>query len=125
MIRLKYRPINSAVESIPTDFESENERVPDPEPEKCVTCTVLCEPPEGQQIRADVIFIHGLHGSLVKTWRQGDWKMAKNRAESVELRRRASTSCLQVQIHRKHFTIFPLEQCIFSSYRTQNLPHFH
>lgn len=31
-------------------------------PEKCVTLNVLAEPPPGSPIRADVIFIHGLHG---------------------------------------------------------------
>lgn len=31
-------------------------------PEKCVTLNILAEPPQGTPIRADVIFIHGLHG---------------------------------------------------------------
>lgn len=31
-------------------------------PERCVTLNVLAEPPPGSPIRADVIFIHGLHG---------------------------------------------------------------
>lgn len=43
-------------------------------PEKCVTCVVMAEPPPGQPITADIIFIHGLHGSLVNTWKQGLWK---------------------------------------------------
>lgn len=34
---------------------------------------VLYEPPKNVPIRADVIFIHGLHGSLVNTWKQGLW----------------------------------------------------
>uniref|UniRef100_A0A1Q3FNX4 Putative ribonuclease p/mrp subunit n=1 Tax=Culex tarsalis TaxID=7177 RepID=A0A1Q3FNX4_CULTA len=42
-------------------------------PEKCVELVVLAEPPAGQPIRADVILIHGLHGSLVNTWKQGLW----------------------------------------------------
>uniref|UniRef100_A0A336MIQ4 CSON012896 protein n=1 Tax=Culicoides sonorensis TaxID=179676 RepID=A0A336MIQ4_CULSO len=42
--------------------------------EKCVNCVVLAEPPPGQPITADIIFIHGLHGSLVNTWKQGLWK---------------------------------------------------
>lgn len=33
-------------------------------PEKCVTLNVLAEPPAGSPIRADVIFIHGLHGKF-------------------------------------------------------------
>lgn len=33
-------------------------------PEKCVMINVLAEPPPGSPIRADVIFIHGLHGEL-------------------------------------------------------------
>ncbi|CAB3370308.1 Hypothetical predicted protein [Cloeon dipterum] len=36
----------------------------------CVQCQVLVEP---DQPRVDVVFIHGLHGSLRNTWRQGDW----------------------------------------------------
>ncbi|XP_062564753.1 uncharacterized protein LOC134227358 [Armigeres subalbatus] len=41
--------------------------------EKCVEMVVLTEPPAGVPIRADVILIHGLHGSLVNTWKQGLW----------------------------------------------------
>lgn len=40
---------------------------------KCVTINILAEPPIGTAIRADIIFIHGLHGSLVNTWKQGLW----------------------------------------------------
>lgn len=43
-------------------------------PEKCVSCVVMAEPPSGQPITADIIFIHGLHGSLPNTWKQGMWK---------------------------------------------------
>ncbi|XP_063221732.1 protein SERAC1 isoform X3 [Bacillus rossius redtenbacheri] len=43
-------------------------------PEKSVTCNVLHDP--GTPIRADIIFIHGLHGSLEKTWKQGLWDPA-------------------------------------------------
>ncbi|XP_058838998.1 uncharacterized protein LOC131694343 [Topomyia yanbarensis] len=42
-------------------------------PDKCVEMVVLAEPPAGQPIRADVVLIHGLHGSLVNTWKQGLW----------------------------------------------------
>ncbi|XP_055530547.1 uncharacterized protein LOC129721695 isoform X2 [Wyeomyia smithii] len=42
-------------------------------PEKCVELVVLAEPPAGQPIRADVVLIHGLHGSQVNTWKQGLW----------------------------------------------------
>lgn len=42
-------------------------------PEKCVTCSIMAEPPPGIPIIADVIFIHGLHGSQVNTWKQGLW----------------------------------------------------
>lgn len=43
------------------------------EAEKCVELKILAEPPPGEPIKADIIFIHGLHGSQVKTWRQGCW----------------------------------------------------
>ncbi|XP_063709719.1 uncharacterized protein LOC134838172 [Culicoides brevitarsis] len=42
--------------------------------EKCVSCVVMAEPPAGETITADIVFIHGLHGSLVNTWKQGLWK---------------------------------------------------
>ncbi|KFB35666.1 AGAP011045-PA-like protein [Anopheles sinensis] len=42
-------------------------------PERCVDLVVLAEPPPGEPIRADIVLIHGLHGSLVNTWKQGLW----------------------------------------------------
>ncbi|XP_054084530.1 uncharacterized protein LOC105215844 isoform X2 [Zeugodacus cucurbitae] len=41
---------------------------------KCCTIKILAEPPPDQPIRADIVFIHGLHGSLVNTWKQGLWE---------------------------------------------------
>lgn len=51
---------------------------------KCCTMNILAEPPPGQPIRADIIFIHGLHGSLVNTWKQGLWE---NERRPVEFQR--------------------------------------
>ncbi|XP_058115959.1 uncharacterized protein LOC131288315 [Anopheles ziemanni] len=48
-------------------------RVPRLLPERCVDLVVLAEPPPGVPIRADIVLIHGLHGSLVNTWKQGLW----------------------------------------------------
>jgi hypothetical protein len=55
------------------------------EPEKCVSCDVLYDP-SPEPIRADVIFIHGLHGSLEKTWKQGVWDVTKVRTVPVRQR---------------------------------------
>lgn len=44
-------------------------------PEKSVECTILSEPESQEKPIADIIFIHGLHGGLDKTWKQGEWKM--------------------------------------------------
>ena len=55
------------------------------EPEKCVTCDVLYDP-SPEPIRADVVFIHGLHGSLDKTWKQGVWDVRKIRTVSMRQR---------------------------------------
>uniref|UniRef100_A0A182PHB9 DUF676 domain-containing protein n=1 Tax=Anopheles epiroticus TaxID=199890 RepID=A0A182PHB9_9DIPT len=48
-------------------------RVPRHLAERCVDLVVLAEPPPGVPIRADIVLIHGLHGSLVNTWKQGLW----------------------------------------------------
>lgn len=37
-----------------------------------VECVVLHTPEEDHNL--DIIFVHGLYGSLANTWRQGDWK---------------------------------------------------
>ncbi|XP_061397261.1 uncharacterized protein LOC133332908 [Musca vetustissima] len=48
---------------------------------KCCTINILAEPPPGQPIRADIVFIHGLHGSLVNTWKQGLWENERKPVE--------------------------------------------
>ncbi|XP_050080350.1 uncharacterized protein LOC126567998 [Anopheles maculipalpis] len=48
-------------------------RIPRHLPDRCVDLVVLAEPPPGVPIRADIVLIHGLHGSLVNTWKQGLW----------------------------------------------------
>lgn len=73
MMKLRRAPPAKALEQ---DTNSNNNnncdiRVPSPmrlatdPPERCVTLNVLAEPVAGTPIRADVIFIHGLHGKLV------------------------------------------------------------
>lgn len=42
-------------------------------PKKCVTINILAQPPPGTPIRADIVLIHGLHGCLANTWKQGMW----------------------------------------------------
>ncbi|KAH8306155.1 hypothetical protein KR018_002663 [Drosophila ironensis] len=50
----------------------------------CCTINILAEPPPGEPIRADIVLIHGLHGSLVNTWKQGLWQ---NDRQPVEFER--------------------------------------
>ncbi|KAH8381703.1 hypothetical protein KR093_010881 [Drosophila rubida] len=47
----------------------------------CVTLNILAEPPAGTPIRADIVLIHGLHGSLVNTWKQGLWQNERHPVE--------------------------------------------
>ncbi|KAL1505947.1 hypothetical protein ABEB36_005390 [Hypothenemus hampei] len=65
-------------------------------PERCVECMVLHQP-EGE-IAADVIFIHGLHGGLDRTWRQGTWRLNNPKLKDLTPVRRHSTGNLFVPL---------------------------
>lgn len=55
-------------------------------PKRCeVKCEVLYDPgPESTFM--DVVFIHGLRGDKLKTWKQGVWKQVDQRPEPVVVR---------------------------------------
>ncbi|XP_056642679.1 protein SERAC1 [Diorhabda sublineata] len=61
--------------------------------EKSVECIVLYEPKE---IGVDVIFLHGLHGGITKTWKQGTWRTSKHKLNNQSPIRRQSTGNLYV-----------------------------
>lgn len=65
------------------------------ETEKCVDCLVLSEPID-KEIEADVIFIHGLHGSITKTWKQGTWRNERHKLNRQLPVRRISSGNLYV-----------------------------
>ncbi|ETN61461.1 ribonuclease p/mrp subunit [Anopheles darlingi] len=80
VIKLRKDSATTAIKASPLALQgvSSNQelaviRVPRHLPEKCVDLVVLAEPPPGVPIRADIVLIHGLHGSLVNTWKQGLW----------------------------------------------------
>lgn len=79
---IKFRPRRLLQQS---DHPQQAATVDTAEPDKCVTCDVLYDP-SPEPIRADVIFIHGLHGSLDKTWKQGVWDVRKVRTVPVRQR---------------------------------------
>lgn len=68
----------------------------DDSPEKSVECCVLTEPASREEIIADVIFIHGLHGGLNKTWRQGQRRREKNRVTLEKVHKSHSEADMQV-----------------------------
>nr|CAD7430358.1 unnamed protein product [Timema monikensis] len=78
---IKIDPLLRAIKRRPKTVRQECPSSP-PSPEKSVTCDVLHEPVTSR-VRADVIFIHGLHGSLVNTWRQGTWDAANVRTAPI------------------------------------------
>lgn len=65
------------------------------ETEKCVECLVLSEPSD-KEIEADVIFIHGLHGGITKTWKQGTWRNERHKLNQQLPVRRISSGNLYV-----------------------------
>lgn len=57
--------------------------------EKSVECMILFEP---EEIGIDVIFIHGLHGGIDKTWKQGVWRTSQHKlTNQTPVRRLSST----------------------------------
>lgn len=70
------------------------------ETEKCVECLVLSEPVNAE-VAADVIFIHGLHGSIDKTWKQGTWRDKRHKLNQQSPVRRISTGNLYVPAKQK------------------------
>ncbi|CAH1984585.1 unnamed protein product [Acanthoscelides obtectus] len=63
-------------------------------PEKTVHIKVLAEP--SAEHCADVIFIHGLHGGLDRTWKQGTWRQDWHKLKHQTPVRRLSTGNLYV-----------------------------
>nr|XP_023021774.1 uncharacterized protein LOC111510133 [Leptinotarsa decemlineata]XP_023021775.1 uncharacterized protein LOC111510133 [Leptinotarsa decemlineata] len=63
------------------------------DPEKSVDCVVLSEP---EDVLVDVIFVHGLHGGLDRTWKQGTWRRNGHKLTNQFPVRRLSTGNLYV-----------------------------
>lgn len=79
----------------PLRWNPETKPVPEPEPEKSVHCEVLYDPGDDRRYM-DVIFIHGLKGSLQKTWTQGMWDLKpRDKNGRVLLRKSSSTSAIR------------------------------
>lgn len=70
--------------------------VDDDTPEKSVDCCVLAQPDSPDKIVADVIFIHGLHGALDKTWKQLEPEHSSNRLKQQMLVRCSSEGSLEI-----------------------------
>ncbi|CAH1225178.1 unnamed protein product, partial [Diabrotica balteata] len=70
-----------------------NEDTESETPEKSVDCLVLFEP---EDIEIDVIFLHGLHGAINKTWKQGVWRTSSHKLNKQSPVRRLSTGDMYV-----------------------------
>lgn len=67
-------------------------------PEQSVECSILSEP---EKYFADVIFVHGLHGGIGKTWKQGTWRQDWHKLKHQIPVRRLSTGDLYVPPRKK------------------------
>ncbi|XP_055905112.1 uncharacterized protein LOC129940706 [Eupeodes corollae] len=92
---------------------------------KCCTIKILTEPPPGTPIRADIVLIHGLHGSLANTWKQGLWNNDRKpehfkRPPKPEVRPpkrpRHSRSNIMIPTHKEKRRRYSDEEHFASSY---------
>lgn len=66
-------------------------------PKRCeVKCEVLYDPGPSSTFM-DVVFIHGLRGDKLKTWKQGVWKQADQKPEPVVVRSSGLTKINQLE----------------------------
>lgn len=72
------------------------------QPEKCVNCIVLHEPEAEPD--ADIIFVHGLHGGLDRTWTQGQWRLKDPKLKNLTPVKRHSTGDMYVPIAEDHMS---------------------
>ncbi|XP_030369656.1 uncharacterized protein LOC115620527 [Scaptodrosophila lebanonensis] len=77
-------PQNSPIPMLGPSGGKRKSRVDHQPAPNCCTLNILAEPPAGTPIRADIVFMHGLHGSQVNTWKQGLWE---NERRPVEFER--------------------------------------
>lgn len=84
-------PETDRIEECQDAETSDNDR-----PEKCVNCTILHQP-EGEP-SADIIFVHGLHGGVDRTWTQGTWRLNNHKLKDQTPVRRRSTGNMYVPV---------------------------
>lgn len=70
------------------------------QPERSVDCQVLSAPDKYEDIAAEVIFIHGLHGGIDRTWKQGQWRHNGHKLLNSKPVRRKSTGHLVVPVRK-------------------------
>ncbi|EEZ98744.2 protein SERAC1 isoform X1 [Tribolium castaneum] len=109
-------PLNRrAIKDIQKDLNPAIDDTTNTTPEESVDCQVLFSPKT--EILADVIFIHGLHGGIDKTWKQGQWRHNGHKLKDQSPVRSQSTGNLYVP-PRKHSLKRTLSD-IYNANRTQ------
>lgn len=88
-----------AIKNISDDLAPAVDDVTDSTPEPSVECCVLFTP--SKEILVDVIFIHGLHGGLCKTWKQGLWGHEGHKLKNQTPVRKNSTGNLYVPVRNQ------------------------
>lgn len=80
--------------AIDNDANPNSQSNEDEFPEKSVECNVLTTPAD---IKTDIIFLHGLHGALEKTWKQGLWRHERHKINRQELTKSPSLGDIRIR----------------------------